>query len=248
MPDSPEFLYTVQRRNWVRHDTAVVGDPERKRLIRLPGFVRLASFENEADALAECANLEEQTRRAVNPFACDGDGLHFQTSFDTDRLHDWLLDADITPPEAGEKGRDWLGWWEATRDSLSEMQWLHVWQALDRIVFHEVVSRPRKPVVYVIAQISWLYNDYSFDPRPEGGVPIKAYRSRARAEAERLALELEARDDYDEIERLEVDQLLDRQQPFRPCELECPDLEDPSYPLHYEVIEVELDALMGGAR
>jgi hypothetical protein len=249
MPSEPATVYVLQRRNWVRRGTGVEGHPNLPRLLRLPGAVRLASFDSEVNALAECARLEEQTRRAVNPFACDGTGLHYHSSFAEPIFRDWLLDADITPPEPGEKGIDWPGWWEGIKGTLDAVQWAHVWKALDRVVFHEVVARERKEVVYVIARIDWIYNDYSFDPRPDGSVPIKAYRSRKKAEDERLALEEDIRDDYDDLDRMEIQERLEREQPFRTGELvERPNFEDPSYPMHYEVIEVELEELTGSRR
>ena len=235
-------LYVVQRRNWARQRSDGI-----VRLIRLPGSVRLASFDSEADALAECARLEEQARRAVNPFCCDGAGLHYQSHLDDGRLRDFLLDAGIDPPPPGET---WIDWWQRIKDSLDAFQWHHAWKALDRLVFHEVTARPRKPVVYVVAEIDWTYNDYSYDPRPEGAVPRKAFRSRQNAEAERRRREVEARDDYDEPERLELEERLARAQPFAAGPVELPemgyseegeDLPSLDYPLMFEVIEVELD-------
>lgn len=235
------MLYVVQRRNWTRHGTSPEATPHRERLVRLPGCVRLSSFADEADALAECTRLEEQARRAVNPFTCDGDALHYQTSFDADRLHDWLLDADIQPPP--RERREWAIWWEEVHDTLTEMQWRHVWRALDKLVFHEVVARPRRPVVYVVAEVGWRYNDSGYDPRPEGGVPVKAYRSRERAEAERLRRETEARRDYVYLDGFDLVRRQRRAEPFSTATyLERPNVDDPHYPLFFEIIEVAVDA------
>ena len=240
--EHPALRHVVQRRNWVRQAS---GDHDVAQLVRLPGSVQLSSFDSEADALAEMARLEEQARRAVNPFACDGPGLHYQTSLDAGRLHDWLLDGGIDPPRLGES---WVGWWQRVKDGLDPIQWHHLWKALDRVVFHEVVARPRRPVVHVVAEIGWIYNDMTYDPRPDGSVPRKAYRSRQKAEAERLRREREAREEYFDVKRLELQERLRRANPFTVEAAEVPDLEnlDEAYPLTFEVIEVELDGVPGG--
>jgi hypothetical protein len=250
--DSPALWYVLQRLNWARHGTTPAGYPEIERMVRLPGAVRLGSFEREADALTECARLEEQTRRAVNPFCCNGSGLPYQTRFAEAILCDWLLDADISPPDPGENGRDWVGWWVRAKGALNEAQWRHVWQAFDRVVFHEVMARERKPIVYVVAEVGWVYNDQGYDPRPEGSLPVKAFRSREKAEAERQLREAEARRNYaylSSFDRFDVNERLRRQQPFATDPvLERPDVNEPDYPLFFEIIEVEVDNLPGAGR
>jgi hypothetical protein len=239
MPDSVAQVYVVQRLNWVRGEEAA---PDVV-LFRLPGVVRLRSFDTEAEALAERDRLEEEARRRVNPFQCGGVHLRHQTSFAEPVLYDWLVDADINPPDRGEKGYDWVAWWPTVKDSLNEEQWRHVWKALDRLNFHEVIVRPRRPVVYVIGQIGWRYNDQGFDPAPEGSKPLRAYRSRERAEAECKEENLTAYCALDigddgvdrNDEEYEMWDRVQRASPFENAEEVAP--------IFYEVVEVELTDL-----
>lgn len=236
-----EPVHVVQRLNWVWSDDGYDGADTVQLLVRIPGVVRLRTFDDEADALAERDRLEEVARRRVNPFRCGGLHLRQQTSFDADRLHDWLLDGGIDPPA----DRDWAAWWDAVKDALDDSQWRHAWRALDRLVFHEVVARPRRPVVYVLGQVGWRYNDQGFDPAPEGSKPLRAFRSRERAEAEcddendiaRSALDVG--DDGVDVSGEEYDMLqrASRADPFREVEK--------GRPIFYEVVEVELADLTG---
>lgn len=243
----PNVVYVVQRLNWVRQDDYADGSVKGL-LFRIPGVIRLQSFDREADAQAERERLEEKARRWVNPFLCGGAHLRHQTSFDTDRLHDWLLDGGIEPPPLEKGKRNWVKWWPKAKESLDEPRWQHFWKALDRLVFHEVIIRPRKPVVYVLGQIGWRYNDQGFDSQPEGSKPMKAFRSRERAEAECIdendmavnALDIttdgftdDNGEDYDMSERLE------RGEPFGQAgRKQLP-------AVFYEVVEVELEELEG---
>ena len=87
-------------------------------------------------------------------------------------------------------------------------------------------------------------------------MPRKAFRSRQRAEVERLSREIDARDDYDELERLKMEERLERAYPFAAGPVPIPDLErgdegeerNLEYPLMFEVIEVELDGAPEGGR
>jgi hypothetical protein len=247
----PETVHVVQRLNWVRHrmwgPQAVEG-----RLVRIPGVVRVGSFATEDEALVECQRREEDVRHRVNPFLCGGPALHFQTSFAEEILRDWLLDADIEPPAAGDS--DWVEWWRDVVDELDEVQWAHVWKALDRLTFHEVVAKPARPVVYVISAINWVYNDEDYDPSPEGGKSLRAFRSREKAEAECDRLEEAARRDRPEFDdngistvdgfgAYDYSRRLAHLDPFTSAdEIEYDEAE---VCLFYEVVEVELADLTG---
>jgi hypothetical protein len=235
------MVHVLQRLNWVwTHDTAMTDHPI-SLLMRIPGVVRLRTFLYEVDALGERDRLEEEARRNVNPFLCGGTHLRHQTRFDGDRLHDWLLDGGIQPPE----DRDWVAWWPTVRDDLDEPQWRHVWHALDRLSFYEVVLRPASPVVYVLGQVGWRYNDQGFDPAPEGSKPMRAFRSRERALSEcedendiaRSALDVDNEGMNDSGEEFDMHERVRRMSPF--CQVEK------HAPVFYEVVEVELASLMG---
>ena len=83
-----ETVFVVQRLNWTR--SVFKG---REVFLRLPGVTRLRSFASEKKAEALRQEMEEQARARVNPFRCGNVGLSDKTSLDSDRLHDWLLEA-----------------------------------------------------------------------------------------------------------------------------------------------------------
>jgi len=176
---SEETVFVVQRLNWTRSWPLEGG-----LLLRLPGRTRIQSFPDAGSAEALRQELEGKARAHVNPFRCGNVGLSDKTSFDADRLHDWLLDAGLEPPSPqGEKRvRDWAGWWQ--QSSLTAEQRGLVWKALDRLRFYEVVQRPKRPVVYVVVHVGWHYTDQDFIAEPEGGKPLRVFRDRAAAEEE----------------------------------------------------------------
>jgi hypothetical protein len=167
-----ETVYAVERLNWRRSGEGWA---------RLPGATRLQSFPTFEEAEPDRRRREAEAREQVNPFLCGGPSLHSQTSLDEGRLHDWLLDAGMTPPRPKKGGRDWAGWWRRGRKRLSELQREKVWGALDKVRFFEVVERPRRPAVYVVVQINWRYNDEFFIAEPEGGQGDTAFRDRQAA-------------------------------------------------------------------
>src|SRR4051812_26429913 len=99
-----ETVFVVQRLNWVRAEYR-----GQEYFMRLPGRTRLQSFPDAESAEALRQELEEKARARVNPFQCGNRGLSDKSSFDADRLHDWLLDAGIEPPqpEGQKRLRDW---------------------------------------------------------------------------------------------------------------------------------------------
>ena len=144
-------VYTLRRHNWRKSKHV---------WHRLPGTTRLATFAGADEADAERTRLDDKARSVVNPFRC-GTSLADRTSLDDGRLADWLLDAGITPPAKPPalKVRDWAAWWEQNRAAMSDYQRGKVWQACDRLRFHEVVEGPIRPVVYVVVEINWHYTD-----------------------------------------------------------------------------------------
>jgi hypothetical protein len=215
----PQTQFAVHRLTWRKVGPVYV---------RLPGSTRVTLFPDAGSAEAECRRMEAVLRAAVNPFLC-GQALHERTSFDEGRLRDWMLDAGLTPPAEGE---DWAGWWEKNQAGLTQLQRDRVWQACDRVRFHEVVECPARRVAYVVVGINWHYSDQDFYAGAEGGRAVRAFSTREKAEAyvrratrserrrytseepfqlrarvqnqaDPLCLQGEVGDEYDEIESVE---------------------------------------------
>jgi hypothetical protein len=164
----PQTQYAVHRLTWRKVGPVYV---------RLPGSTRVASFADSDIADAECRRLEAVIRAAINPFAC-GQALHERTSFDEGRLRDWMLDAGLTPPEDG----GWLTWWQSHQEGMTALQRDKVWEACDRVRFHEVVECPARRVAYVVVGINWHYSDQDFYAGAEGGRAMRAFSTREKAE------------------------------------------------------------------
>lgn len=180
MSDATRFV--VRRLNWRWVDGYCV---------RLPGEVRLASFDTRDAADADRADREAEVRGRLNPFHC-GTTWASLTTFPESVFADWLTDAGLTPPKARGKGA-WVGWWHEGQVSWSAHQREQVWAALDRVRFFEVIERRASAVAFAVVCVMWEYNDTWYEPGAEGGRTVSAYRSRERAEAERQRLEAEAR-------------------------------------------------------
>jgi hypothetical protein len=167
-----EKVFVVERHNWRCYGPGWA---------RLPGTTRVQSFPTYEEAEADRCRRDAAARGQVNPFRCGGPALHYQTSLDEGRLHDWLLDAGLTPPKPGRKGRDWAGWWQKARRGMTALQREKVWEALDKVRFFEVVESPRWPVIYVLAQINWGWNGDWLLAEPEGGLCYVAFADRRAA-------------------------------------------------------------------
>ena len=172
--DAPRHI--VRRFNW---KCTYDGD----QLHRAPGEHRVAWFDTEADAHAESARREADVRGRVNPFRC-GPAFHYLSTFPLYAFRDWLLDAAIAPPD-GDDLKAWATWWDDTPDPAARAR---AWDGLNRVRFHDVIARRPSEVAYAVVQILWDYDDSFYGPGEEGGRVVKAYRTRERAEAERLAL------------------------------------------------------------
>ncbi len=62
------------------------------------------------------------------------------TSFDPPVFLDWLQDADIPlPPDDLRATAECIKWWEGCRQ-LSDVQWLRLFEALDKLRFYEVTE------------------------------------------------------------------------------------------------------------
>jgi hypothetical protein len=62
------------------------------------------------------------------------------TSFDPPVFLDWLVDADIRlPPDDLRATLECVEWWESCRQ-LSDLQWLRLFEALDKVRFYEITE------------------------------------------------------------------------------------------------------------
>jgi hypothetical protein len=220
--------------------------------VRLPGSTPLAEFATEEEALADCARRDAELRARLNPFACGGPALHYQTRFDEDRLHDWVLDAGLEPPVTDRKTgrRDWRAWWEATRPAMTPAQVEHCWQAFDRLLFHQVRTRGAGRTVFVVVRREWEYNDNWMEALAEGGKAVQLYSRREDAEAALALLEEEARaenpgsDGWGEglYGGWEITARLSRlDDPFQKAGYPGDVFARADEPVFYEIVEVELD-------
>jgi len=102
----------------------------------------LRAFADPARAEECLAALDraERSRRDVNPFDYSAD-LEGCTGFPPAILRDWLLEADVTPPEVAlEWPSTWRDWWTVIADHLTELQVARCWQAMDKVRFFRLVE------------------------------------------------------------------------------------------------------------
>lgn len=170
-------------------------------------------------------------RERVNPFHC-GPAFHYLTTFPEYAFRDWLLDADITSP-AGTELKVWADWWYA---GLPDAHKAKVWEGLNRVRFHDVISRQPSEVAYAVVQVLWDYQDDFYSPGEEGGRVTTVYRTRRRAEEEAARLTETAWTDWGGHERLYSDRWRDEVWPFTREETTSELKEAPQY----EVIEIDL--------
>ena len=121
----------------------------------------------------------------MNPFRYGGEALFYQTSLDAPRLHDWLMDAGIEPPAHPNQHAAWAAWWDESARTWSAEQREHAWAAFDKVRFYEVTEEHPTRKAYVVVELNWLWEDEpTLDADYEGGNMVRAFRSKANAEAE----------------------------------------------------------------
>lgn len=185
----PATRFVVKRLNWF--------EEYGEKLLRRPGEVAVVSFATFDEADAERAKREDELRKRVNPFEC-GDAVHYWTHLDEPRLRDWLMDHGIEPPKAKKDGTtNWSAWWKKNQKQLGAEKRAAVWEVLDKVRFFAVREEPVRPVGFAVVEINWEYNDATYDADAEGGLLLKVYRSRERAEAECAARNAESRAEWD---------------------------------------------------
>jgi hypothetical protein len=238
----PAVRYVVNRLNWRRTPAGFV---------RLPGEVRVASFDTIQEAEAERRRREADAREQVNPFA-SGLAPYEQTSLPPGIFRDWLLDAGIEPPPEPTCSLAWAAWWEKQSPTWTDDQRARAWEALDKTRFFAVEERPRRPVVYAIVEVVWGYNDEWYYADGEGGNVMEVYRKRAKAEAVCAQMNEEARerwandvreDPRDEYGNFDIsERLVAAADPF--ADDQSDEREEPRKSTEvpfYEVVEVELE-------
>lgn len=196
MPKSSRFA--VSEIGWARDEDAP-GDYARRTVAAVP----VASFGSFEEAEADRRQREEERRKTENPFEYGGPSLFYQTSLDGPRLHDWMMDAGIAPP-AGLKGHaTWVEWWRLESREWTAEQRAHAWAAMDKVRFFTVTEERPARKAYVIQELHWRWEDEpTLFADYEGGKVVRAYLSKAAAEAEcaRLNEERQAQDDFEGFE------------------------------------------------
>jgi hypothetical protein len=111
----------------------------------------IRAFTSRARAEDYCRELEAQERTCHNPFTW-GENLDDVTSVDAPRLHDWLLDAGLQPPQIVPVEVDepdepqqtpifqWIAWWEKAAPQMSDAQREHVFAAADKVRLFRVLE------------------------------------------------------------------------------------------------------------
>ncbi|MCI0701767.1 MAG: hypothetical protein L0241_11845 [Planctomycetia bacterium] len=191
MPDVTRFV--VSQIDWIHSE---YGDRYYR---HTPRSERVAEFASFDEAEADRRKREAISRRDVNPFQYGGAALFYQTSLDGPRLHDWLMDVGIEPPENPKGHADWIAWWDAFAHTWSAEQLAHAWQAFDKVRFFKVTEvRPNRKA-YVVTEVNWTWHDEpTLEADYEGGNMVRAYRSKTAAEAEcdRLNRERQAQPEH----------------------------------------------------
>lgn len=235
--------FVVYRLHWIaQQDWESKG--KQRYWLRLPGAVRIQSFTDPDEAWDFQKEEELKARKVVNPFCCGGNALFYQTHLDEERLHDWLLDHNIEPPNLQvDVKKRWQKWYKEQVNTWNDQEFATVWEALDKVRFYQLKEEPMRATVYMIQEIGWIYNDEGYDVSPEGGKTVKAFRNREKAEAELQRMESDRRGDRKEFWGYDYGQRLDHQTPFGPFSNEEVYL-DGSTPIFYELVEVPLDELI----
>lgn len=190
--------FVVSEIDWAKNEDA--SDDYARRTVR---YTAVAKFNTFDAAEADRRTREAEKRVGENPFEYGGPSLFYQTSLDGPRLHDWMMDAGIAPPEKLKGHATWVEWWLLESRKWTAEQRAHAWAAMDKVQFFTVTEEPAGRKAYVIQELNWrwedeptLYADY------EGGKVVRAFRSKKAAEAEcaRLNAERQSQDDHDGFE------------------------------------------------
>jgi hypothetical protein len=207
-------------------------------LRRVPRTEVVATFADHEAAVRDCRTREAEVRSrpGVNPFQHGGGALFSQTSFPAPVLCDWLLDHGFEPPPLAPDvpHADWVAWWDLFSGLWTAEQRALVYEALDKVRFFEVAEESAANKAYVVLEINWTWNDQPWlDADAEGGSPLKAFSSRAKAEAhcEQLNRQRRAEQDPSDYDRFCYEGRLG--------EFVTRPTEEASF---YEVVEIDVEA------
>jgi hypothetical protein len=155
----PERLALVEKLRWQWRQYAPVGEvpPDREDEARRnpfkpaefllptsyrrsgPGSFPVKAFLDSAAADDFARDQERLAWQSRNPFRY-GEKVSEWTSLDAARLHDWLLDTGLDPPAVKAKPSTWVAWYDKVKPRLTEVQWVKLHEALDRVRFYRVVE------------------------------------------------------------------------------------------------------------
>jgi hypothetical protein len=201
---SDGMTWLVRRFHWRKFPTSA--EP---RYVRLPGAWTVAEFDDRADAEADRWQREQALRERINPFRCGFD-LADCTHLPAYAFKDFLLDDSVRPAKYDSYARiNWGKWWDTHSPGWNFDRRGRIWEGLDKVRFFEVVGRKVDRQLFVAVEavadlephpiwgdrMRYGYVDYG----TEGGRPVRAFRSRADAEAH-LELFAEAADDPTRIQ------------------------------------------------
>jgi hypothetical protein len=171
--------YVVSQIDWAKGDRAY------PYLRRTPRTTPVADYKTFEAAEFDRRRREEQARAGVNPFRYGGESLFYQTDFAAPYLHDWLMDAAINPPERPQAHGDWVAWWDRCAHAWSAAQLEHAWAAMHKVGFFEITEAHPDRKAYVVVEVNWTWHDMAtVFADHEGGNVVRAYRSKANADAE----------------------------------------------------------------
>ena len=170
------LVFTLERLNW---------RPVSRGWLRLPGADHLEPFADRAEAEAIAREREWELRRRINPFRCGGPFIHYQTSLDAARLHDWFLDAGLDSPGAVRDSNAWAELWDRDRAAMSDAQRAAAWEALDRVRFFRVSEGPDFRRMFLVAEPHFeqdpLLDPYRWEEHYVGSTPYMLVRQRETA-------------------------------------------------------------------
>jgi len=170
-------VFTLERLNWRSAG---------REWLCLPGADRLESFADRADAETMLRDREWELRRRINPFRCGGPFLHYQTTFDAARLHDWFLDAGLDPPGPTADSQAWAAVWDRDYPAMTHAQSAVAWEALDRVRFFRIGAGPPGDSFHLVVRPHFeqdpIVDPYRWQERPVGGTPYMLVRHRSTAD------------------------------------------------------------------
>jgi hypothetical protein len=168
--------FILERLNW---------RPATHGWLLLPGTDRLHSFSDRAEAEMTAREREWELRRRINPFRCGGPFLHYQTSLDAARLHDWFLDAGLESPGVVPESEAWAELWDREHRTMSDSQRAAAWEALDRVRFFRVTEGHEARRMFLVAESRFeqdpLVNPYRWSENYVGSAPYMLVRQRETA-------------------------------------------------------------------